>query len=303
MEAYNENFDRVINRADWTIFNPMSYLYIRDMRYTVEDKTMGKQIVVQNKRYGKWTVIRIIDDIDDKRMVLCRCDCGIEKPVQLDNLLNGGSTQCRKCSTKRIEVNSGDRHSNLTVLGEGKTVGYRRHIICICDCGEITSVRLSNLTSGNTKHCKRCGHVERNKKYRENKGLDPEILISPKNKMQRDLFQKSLRVKILIRDGGKCQLCFNRAETVHHIIPWSDCHRPEDEHLKFDPENCISLCKDCHFHKAHGGNNHKIDSVVADQLLSIAIKNTESHPELMAGMLEEVQQNLERIADSYDGHQ
>ena len=114
------------------------------------------------------------------------------------------------------------------------------------------------------------------------------------------MFADTVRIKIFARDNGQCQLCLKRAKQVHHIIPWNDCFKPEDKQLRFDPYNCIALCKDCHFHKAHSGNNNiPVDSVVADQLLSIAIKNTESHPELVAGMLKEVQQKLKKIAETY----
>ncbi len=51
---------------------------------------------------------------------------------------------------------TGETFGNLTALS---VVGkYQRQSIwrCACSCGNLTDVRLGNLTSGNTKSCGRC---------------------------------------------------------------------------------------------------------------------------------------------------
>ena len=46
-----------------------------------------------------------------------------------------------------------------------------------------------------------------------------------------------------------CEVCLNDAIDVHHCLP---IHvRPD---LAADPENFISVCKDCHLHIMHLGN-------------------------------------------------
>ena len=62
--------------------------------------------------------------------------------------------------TNRIEVPAGDRHGNLVVLRElpsrsRKSGGTQRFVLCRCDCGKETEVRLKHLLSGHTQSCGR----------------------------------------------------------------------------------------------------------------------------------------------------
>ena len=276
---------------------------------------MGKRVEVhKGERYHDWTVLRELDQIGYVRMVECICECGTIQVKRLSDLRRGKTKRCQKCKGKnlQVEVKKGQRFGRWVVLYEIESrISNRgdpvRMFRCRCGCGLIKDKRLDELRSGRSKECIKCNSKRRReenlKKYRISKGLDPDTPIGKPDGRERRLFSDAVRVKIFIRDNGKCQLCFKKAKQIHHIIPWNDCYKPEDQQLKFDPYNCIALCKDCHFHKAHGGNNNgQVDSAVADQLLSIAIKNTESHPELMAGLSEEVQQNLERISEAYNGN-
>ena len=55
-----------------------------------------------------------------------------------------------------------------------------------------------------------------------------------------------VRTYILMRDRYRCTRCSNPAEEVHHITRLS----PEniwDKNITLNPDNLISLCKDCHF--------------------------------------------------------
>jgi len=52
---------------------------------------------------------------------------------------------------------------------------------------------------------------------------------------------RKYRKEIIARDK-KCILCNNKTRLeCHHIEPWV-----EREDLRFDPKNCITLCKPCH---------------------------------------------------------
>lgn len=60
---------------------------------TLEDLT-GKQ-------YGKYTVIRRF--IEDSKYVkwLCRCECGLEKPIKRSTIIRGKAIGCPDCATPR----------------------------------------------------------------------------------------------------------------------------------------------------------------------------------------------------------
>lgn len=55
------------------------------------------------KRYGKWTVLEDMPKEYTSKTIskmLCRCECGTQKEVDMINLKNGRSTQCKSCSAK-----------------------------------------------------------------------------------------------------------------------------------------------------------------------------------------------------------
>lgn len=62
---------------------------------------------------------------------------------------------------------------------------------------------------------------------------------------------KSVRDYVLKRDNYLCVICGCPAEEVHHKTHLSPSNI-EDQSISLNPENLISLCRDCHFeiHKA-----------------------------------------------------
>ncbi|MEG3615574.1 hypothetical protein [Isoptericola haloaureus] len=49
-------------------------------------------------RYGKWTVVGDVIRLKGRKHAQVRCECGIERNVQVGHLKAGESTQCRQCS-------------------------------------------------------------------------------------------------------------------------------------------------------------------------------------------------------------
>ena len=108
-------------------------------------------------RFGLWTVIA--PRIPETRKIPCRCDCGTEKPVNLDNLRTGKtiSCGCRKPeSSKRAwdtrgrrPLNLGDVFGRLTIL----EVQSREHVHLKCECGNETVASSVNLFNGTIRSC------------------------------------------------------------------------------------------------------------------------------------------------------
>ena len=271
---------------------------------------MKRLEVKAGDRFGDWTVIkeaetRITKGGEKRRMILCKCGCGEEKSVLLSNLNNGTSTQCKACGNReknekrKIKADVGDKFNDWEVLREPENIvsvdRTVRMAYCRCTlCGYEGYVALTRLHTGASKQCNECGLKKSLGQYRINKGLDPDTPMGKRTKLERNIFASTVRAKIFSRDNGKCQLCFKRAQTVHHIIPWSTCNKPEDEHLRFDPENCICLCGECHL-KAHAGNCSQLDYEIAEQLMAKAIENTEKNFEHMKGLKEEALKKLAEI--------
>lgn len=67
--------------------------------------------------------------------------------------------------------------------------------------------------------------------------------ITPTNNLERIRFYKTILVQVLIRDNYTCQMCGSRGDLqVDHIQPWS-----EYVELRFDINNCRTLCRHCHY--------------------------------------------------------
>ena len=250
-------------------------------------------------RYGDWTIIKEVEKKNNTRYFSCRCKCGTVQDIRLSNLRSGNSNYCKRCRGEIIE--SDRRYNNWIVKSESDRRKGRRYMTCECKCGTIEDVDLGSLRSGASKQCIQCAAIEVNKKlqerlrdYRKSKGLDPDTLMSGKDKLEREVFFSCVRTSIFVRDNSKCQICFKHADAVHHIIPWSACRNPEDQQLRYDPENCISLCKECHM-KAHDGNSKRIDHEIAEQLLAKAIENTEKDFEYMKGLKEKALKKVSEI--------
>lgn len=73
--------------------------------------------------------------------------------------------------------------------------------------------------------------------------------ITPESKKERSRFLKYMRKKVFERDSYTCTFCFTRGETLHvdHIKSWAEF--PE---LRFQLENCRTLCRRCHFEITFG---------------------------------------------------
>ena len=89
------------------------------------------------KRFGKWEIIS--DETIVKNNIThwkCLCDCGTEQYVPLNNLMNGSSTQCRKCATKEggkkrrkgYELISGDYWSQIKSSAKRKNITFEVRI-------------------------------------------------------------------------------------------------------------------------------------------------------------------------------
>lgn len=121
-----------------------------------------------NKRFGRLTVIRRVDDKilpseKHQTMFECKCDCGNIIITSSGRLMSGKTKSCG-CLAK--EVNSKNHFVDLTGQRFGRLVVIKRvddhvtpsgrHIVmfqCHCDCGNITIVPAESLTNGNTRSC------------------------------------------------------------------------------------------------------------------------------------------------------
>lgn len=124
-------------------------------RITAEEKYS----YIIGTKINKWTALRF-DHSRKKTDVICQCECGTIKPVNLQNLINNKSKDCgcgrkKKLSEVRLNNLEGQRFGKLTVLellperNNLKRCMYR----CLCDCGNETIVAAVSLRTGHTQSC------------------------------------------------------------------------------------------------------------------------------------------------------
>jgi len=64
-----------------------------------------------DQSFGEWIVIK--KHPTRRATWICRCSCGVDKPVRSSNFLSGGSTKCTNCLKKGCGEISGTKWSNI----------------------------------------------------------------------------------------------------------------------------------------------------------------------------------------------
>lgn len=127
---------------------------------------MPKYKDLTGQKFGKLTVIkRDLEHTGGAAYWICQCECGNIKSIRGSNLTTSNKpTQSCGClnkeiNSKRIDITSqvGKKYGRLIVLERDldKPIGHGQDSFwkCQCECGNLTSVRLSLLTSGKTRSC------------------------------------------------------------------------------------------------------------------------------------------------------
>lgn len=111
-------------------------------------------------RYGKLVVIeRAANDSAGRAHWVCKCDCGNITTVRGTTLRSGATKSCGCLQREKASQNGnnlvGQKFGRLTVIKQSTNNNTHRgkYWICKCDCGNISSVRGDQLTSGSTQSC------------------------------------------------------------------------------------------------------------------------------------------------------
>lgn len=101
--------------------------------------------------FGRWTVTGETRR-NDRRAMLCRCECGTTKTVYLGNLTAGQSTSCG-CKA-REDIAPGTVFGHLAVIEEAaRSADGSRRMLCECECGNQVTAFLGNLRRGRASSC------------------------------------------------------------------------------------------------------------------------------------------------------
>jgi hypothetical protein len=120
---------------------------------------MVKDVV--GEQYGKLTIVQelpryVLPSGQKTRRVLCKCECGTLKEVQLSNLYNKKTKSCKNCVNYNRKNLIGSKFGIITIiehLPDKITNGRRIRIVQgRCDCGSVKTYRVANI-----RYQKSCG--------------------------------------------------------------------------------------------------------------------------------------------------
>lgn len=123
-------------------------------------------------------------------------------------------------------------------------------------CEECSKAFVVPVKNKNKRFCnKKCVTLNARKKcfevYKTKEALEKRIKAKIRKhikRAERVVFGETLRKYILFRDNYNCVLCGSGGELhVDHIKSWAK--HPE---LRFDPNNCRTLCCACHYRETYG---------------------------------------------------
>lgn len=118
-------------------------------------------IDITGERYGRLVVIEEVERRGKYgRRWLCRCDCGNEKIVAMNQLRTGKTKSCGclnreiTSATNTVDL-TGRRFGKLTVIKRSTEKHHTHRVMweCRCDCGNVVNVVSSYLVHGETKSC------------------------------------------------------------------------------------------------------------------------------------------------------
>jgi len=216
---------------------------------------MTTKIDLTGQRFGKWVVVREIEERDKHGRVMweCRCDCDELRDVP-GTLLSRGLS--KSCGCSDYENMKGRRFGSWTVITENYVRDNRGvvQLTCLCDCGKYKVLDGYTLLTGKSKSCG-CERPKGKDHHNYNPNLTDEERL--KNRYQLSGGNSSVwSQQVMKRDNYTCQICGNSPSgnlNSHHLNGWNAF--PEQ---RFDLDNGVTLCVDCHkeFHNMYGrGDN------------------------------------------------
>lgn len=200
------------------------------------------------KKYIETFNYKLLSNIyqNNKTKLDIKCPVGHNFKMAFNSFKNQNQ-RCPQCSYKIMADNN--RFSFHYVQNFINELGYKilqdSYINCEtpikleCSKGHIFNMHLSNLKHG--KGCKQCSIKNRSgeNSYLWKGGVTPE-----NKKIRCSLKYIKWRNEVFKRDNYTCQCCFKTGKNLqaHHIENFHS-----HEYLRFDIDNGITLCENCHF--------------------------------------------------------
>ena len=106
---------------------------------------VSKRIDLTGQQINEWTVLEYLGD----RKYLCRCSCGVEKPVSAYSLTSGASKSCGHAELVYKPIEVGDTYGSLKVVRYAGNYSWE----CQCKCGRTVIALGKYLKNGKITSC------------------------------------------------------------------------------------------------------------------------------------------------------
>lgn len=139
---------------------------------------------ITGQRFGSLLVTEKTEQRATNSSVIwkCLCDCGNITYSNSTNLKRGHTTSCgcnkqKYTNSLKIDVKSGDKYGDLTIIREVESRSPRR-FECLCSCGKVVEVLLSDLRSQHTQSCG-CKNISKGEQFVESILKEKNIKYTP----------------------------------------------------------------------------------------------------------------------------
>ncbi len=113
-----------------------------------------------NQKINNWSILSNEGrDYKSNQLVLCKCDCGLEKIHRLSTVLSGKSIKCKSCHMKdlnKVDDVINKKFGKWFVLQQVETKNGNLRYLCQCECGRKVEVDGYRLRKGHSKSCPNC---------------------------------------------------------------------------------------------------------------------------------------------------
>ena len=159
------NYDEALSELGYTINNSNRKI-IREIadkyKINLDHFINGQTQNLMGQHFGRLEVIKKVASKGQGARWLCRCECGQEKEINAQHLVNHRILSCGCLLSEKLQENNanklqnlvGQRFGKLVVLSRAENIGLQPAWICQCDCGVMTHPIIgSNLRRGTTQSC------------------------------------------------------------------------------------------------------------------------------------------------------
>lgn len=223
-------------------------------RYCSNEKKLQELILsIEDKGYS---FIKYPENA--RGIAIAECENGHIRETKIHNFSN---FECNECVGKNVKKDivfcKEVFESRGFILLEDEYKNCKTMMKYICTCGRERETSLDIIYNSKIDSCTEC----KGKKVSGKLAPNWRGGITPKNELlRRNSEYKNWRKAVFKRDEYTCQCCGEVGGKLrgHHVFSWHD-----NEHLRYDVDNGITLCDECHdigkkdsFHSIYGAGNN-----------------------------------------------